>query len=498
MRTFLEAVKAHAERHPHAVAFSDPRGVLTRAGLLGDATRLAASLPDDARVIGLLLPNGREWAAAALACAMSGRILVPLPTFFSAQQLGHVIGDAGVELILGTAEDSAPAGLPLRPVALTGEAGPEPVFRDGFGAIIYTSGSSGRPKGVRHESGQLAWEAAALATAIDAREADSYLSVLPLSLLLESLCAVFVPALVGGRTHFDTALSDAVARGAPRGIAAAFAAHRPTTSVVVPELLKVWVLELQAAGVRAPESLRFVAAGGAPVPPQLAEGAWQLGIPVHEGYGLSECCSVVAVNQPGRRTPGTVGTPLPGLRLSLRDGEIVVEGPSVTDGYLGEGAASRPGATGWATGDLGSLDAEGRLIVHGRKDNLIVTANGRNISPEWVETALLDDPGLAACAVGEADGELAALLIPILPAEAWFSAAGPQALRDRMGRWCAHLPAYARPTRVRVVPLTEARACGLLTDNGRIRRAVARSVLQQPASPSPSPSSPLAESFVEP
>ena len=290
-------------------------------------------------------------------------------------------------------------------------------------AIIYTSGSTGQPKGVRHESGQLAWSAAALAAAISATEDDSYLSALPLSLLLESICAIFIPALVGGRSHFDTALAETVGRGAPTGVAAAFSRHRPTTGVVVPELLRLWVAELLAAGgQKAPDSLRFVAVGGAAVPPRLAEAAWHLGIPVHEGYGLSECCSVVAVNRPGARIAGSVGEPLPGLSVSIRNGEIHVDGPCVTDGYLGGGVAERP----WATGDLGGLDGAGRLTVFGRRDNLIVTALGRNISPEWVETVLLDDPGVAFCAVAAADAGLAALIVPAPRAAAWFKRSRPR------------------------------------------------------------------------
>ncbi|MDQ0505333.1 AMP-binding protein [Xanthobacter agilis] len=496
MRSFLEAVAGQARRDPHRVAFTDDKGVLTRAGLLGDAARLAATLPAAARVVGLLLPNRREWAVAQLACMATGRITVPLPPFFSTQQLDHVIRDAGVELVLWAADTGAavPAGVAVQTVAVTNEEGPEPVMRDGFGTIIYTSGSTGRPKGVRHESGQLAWSARTLAEAIGAGEADSYLGVLPLSLLLESLCAVLVPLLVGGRTHFATAVSDAVVRGAPQGIAAVFAAHRPTISVMAPELLRVWAAELQGAGVRAPDSLRFVAAGGAPVPPRLAAAAWQLGIPVHEGYGLSECGSVVAMNRPGARAPGTVGRPLPGLSVTLRDGEILVDGPSVTDGYLGGAPAMRP----WATGDLGAFDAEGRLVVFGRKDNLIVTANGRNISPEWVETSILDDPGIAACAVGTLAGRLAALIVPTPLAAVWFATADREAIAARIAGRCAGLPVYARPARVMVLGLPQARIAGLLTDNGRIRRGVARAVFAQPDAFPLLPSASPIESPVEP
>ncbi|MGR7997225.1 AMP-binding protein [Xanthobacter sp. ZOL 2024] len=470
MRTFFEQVLANAHAAPERPLFSDAAGTLTRRGLLVEAGRLAAQFPASARVVGLLLPNGREWAVAAFACLMSGRIAVPLPPFFSPAQLAHVIGDAGIDLVLTTAGAPALPGLPCLSVRLGDGEGPWPSYREGFGAIIYTSGSTGRPKGVRHESGQLGWSAAALASAIGATAEDSYLSVLPLALLLEALCAVLVPALVGGRTYFDTALADAVGRGQPTGLAATYARHQPTVGVLVPELLRLWVGELAATGRKAPESLRFVAVGGAPVPAGVAAAAWQLGIPVHEGYGLSECCAVVALNRPGARVAGTVGAPLPGLAISLAaDGEILVDGPSATDGYLGGPPARRP----WATGDLGVFDDAGRLRVLGRKDNVIVTVLGRNVSAEWVETTLLDDPDIAACAVVEAQGAVAALILPTARAETALTT-DPARLVAQVAARCAGLPAYARPVRIEAMTRAEALALQLLTGNGRMRRQAVR------------------------
>lgn len=475
MQTFFEAVAGHARRAPDRVAFTDPDGAITRVGLLADAARLVAALPPAARVVGLLLPNGRAYAVAQLALVASGRIAVPLPGFFSPAQIAHVVRDAGIELILVApgGEGAAPEGVARQAVTVTGAPGAAPAFRAGYGTLIYTSGSTGQPKGVRHESGQVGWSAAALAEAIGAREDDTYLSVLPLSLLLENICALFIPALVGGSVHFDTPVSERIGRGAVTGIAEAFARHQPTTGVLVPELLRLWVVELAAARARAPDSLRFVAVGGAAVPPQVAEAAWNLGIPVHEGYGLSECCSVVAVNRPGRRVAGTVGEPLPGLTLSVVDGELHVDGPCVTDGYLRGAPALRP----WPTGDLVALDADGRLTVSGRKDNLIVTPLGRNVSPEWVETALLSDPYIAACAVAADPDGLAALVVPVPPAAEWFAHAGRAAVEARIAAACAGLPPYARPARVRVIEMVPAKAAGLFTDNGRIRRRVARDLL---------------------
>ncbi len=470
MRSFFEQVLGRAHAAPELPLFSDAGGTLTRGGLLAEAGRLAALFPASARVVGLTLPNGREWAVAAFACLASGRIAVPLPPFFSPTQLAHVICDAGIDLVLTPAETPPLPGLPCLPVQLGDGEGPWPSYREGFGAIIYTSGSTGRPKGVRHESGQLGWSAAALARAIGATAADSYLSVLPLPLLLEALCAVLVPALVGGRTHFDTALSNAVGRGQPSSLAAAYARHRPTVGVLVPELLRLWVGELAATGRMAPESLRFVAVGGAPVPAGVAAAAWQLGIPVHEGYGLSECCAVVALNRPGARVAGTVGAPLPGLVVSLAaDGEILVDGPSVTDGYLGGPPARRP----WATGDLGVFDDAGRLRVLGRKDNVIVTALGRNVSAEWVETTLLDDPDITACAVVEAAGAVAALILPTRRAETALTTDRGRLVAQVAAR-CSGLPAYARPVRIEAMTRAEALALQLLTGNGRMRRQAVR------------------------
>ncbi len=475
MRTFVESVAGHARRAPDRIAFTDPDGAITRAGLLADAARLVAALPPTARVVGLLLPNGRAYAVAQMALVAAGRIAVPLPGFFSPAQIAHVVRDAGIELILVApgGEKAVPEGIARQAVTVTGTPGAQPAFREGYGTLIYTSGSTGAPKGVRHESGQVGWSAAALADAIGAREDDTYLSVLPLSLLLESICALFIPSLVGGSVHFETAVSERIGSGTVSGIAATFARHRPTTGVLVPELLRLWVAELAAARARAPDSLRVVAVGGAPRTQQVAEAAWNLGIPVHEGYGLSECGSVVAVNRPGRRMAGTVGEPLPGLTLTLVDGELHVDGPCVTDGYLRRTPATRP----WPTGDLAGLDADGRLTISGRKDNLIVTPLGRNVSPEWVETALLADPYIASCAVAADPEGLAALVVPVPPAAEWFAHAGRAAVEARVAATCAGLPAYARPARVRVIDVPAAKAAGLFTDNGRIRRRVAHDLL---------------------
>jgi long-subunit acyl-CoA synthetase (AMP-forming) len=479
MRQLFDQMKRHASEAGELIAVSDQHGQLSRRELFARVTALAADLKGRPQTIGIYAPNGLDWVIAQLACAFAGKIVVPLPTFFRPAQLGHVVHDASVELILASEQTAAPAvqsGVPTHLIDIDRLGAGLPDVIDGFGQIIYTSGSTGQPKGVRHQSGQIAWSSAALASAIAASATDSYLSVLPLPLLLETICSIFIPTSLGAYVHFDTGLAERAGRGDATGIAKAFETHRPTTSVLVPQLLKRWVAELQAVGQTAPSSLRFVAVGGAPVPKQIANAAWSLKIPVHEGYGLSECCSVVAVNRPKERRPGTVGRPLSGLSVSIDDGEIVVDGPSITDGYLGQKPASGP----WRTGDLGEIDRDGFVTVHGRKDSLLVTSFGRNISPEWIETMLLADPRIALCNVtGHGEPHLTALLIPTAQGAAWFAKATRADILQLLSDRCSDAPDYAVPRDCVVVSFQEAVNNQLLSNGRPVRKKIDKFILER-------------------
>jgi long-subunit acyl-CoA synthetase (AMP-forming) len=199
----------------------------------------------------------------------------------------------------------------------------------------------------------------------------------------------------------------------------------------------------------------------------VAQRAWDLGIPVYEGYGLSECGSVVALNRPGERRPGTVGKPLPGLDVRIEDREIVVRGPSVMEGYL----HGPPTQAVWRTGDVGEIDADGVLTVLGRIDNLLVTPLGRNISPEWIESLLVGDPRVAHCIVTYGDGpHLEAILVPTDQGESWFERASAAQIGALIAASCRDAPAYAIPRRYSVVRAGELASLGFLTGSGRVRR----------------------------
>ena len=157
--------------------------------------------------------------------------------------------------------------------------------------------------------------------------------------------------------------------------------------ILVPQLLLGLVTAIER-GLTQVGALRFVAVGGARVSASLLARAQAIGLPVFEGYGLSECASVVCLNRPEANRPGTVGRPLPHVEVRLaEDGEVLVRGSTLL-GYLGE---PPPEPAWWPTGDLGHFDADGYLHILGRKKNQFITSLGRNVNPEWVEAELTQD-----------------------------------------------------------------------------------------------------------
>lgn len=447
MRDVLAALSHQAQTRPTVAAVTEGDHTLNYDALAGRVAARAREFAALPPVVGLLAPNSIEWMIADLALALAGKTMAPLPTFFSAEQLHHIVRDAGVGHVLCAAQTEAAAQALGLPRTVIGDAYDSAPFPDDLSAaqeakrIIYTSGTTGAPKGVRIGSHQISASARGLLHACNATNEDHYLSVLPFSLLLEQIAAICLPLMAGAEVTIDAHAAGAAMQGDPCPLIEAFATVRPSASVLVPGLLGAWVQGLSAVGMQAPETLRFVAVGGAPVPPQVAERAWALGIPVHEGYGLSECCSVVSVNRPGARVSGATGQVLDGLNVAIEDGEIVVHGPTVMDGYLG-----REDVTGntWRTGDLGEFTAEGALRILGRKDRLIVTPQGRNINPEWIETLALGAPGVMAAklALGE-DQELALDISPT-------PHAGDD-LEQTVRAALASAPDYAQPARITIM-----------------------------------------------
>lgn len=467
MQFLFDGIERAMASKPDAVAISDDHQQLTWHQLHLAIANCSRSLNRNTSVFGLLADNDCQYVVAQLAAIRMGKTLVPLPRFFSKAQLDVVVRDASVSRILATetsADQAHALAMPVDLIQLEFASSAMPAMQHGFTQVIYTSGSSGNPKGVRHRSRQIEAVVRGLATASDASAEDRYLSLLPLPMLLETICAVFLPLHCGATLRMATRYAGEVGRGSASGIAGVIAGCQPTATVLVPQLLRTWLFEMKATGILPPADLRFVAVGGASVPLAILELAETMGVPVFEGYGLSECCSVVSLNRPETRKTGTAGRVLSGIEIHIEDGEIVVTSPTIMDGYLGMETPPAP----WRTGDLGSIDDEGFLTVQGRKDNLLITAFGRNISPEWVETALMADPRIALAVVSvSALGQLQALLIPSSFGEGWFVAATGAEIEHLIAVLCRTLPDYAVPTLHQTITLQDAARAMLMTANGR-------------------------------
>lgn len=467
----LAALVRHTLTAPRAIALEGPAGSLSYAELAEAVGTLAETLLAlRPRVVALLADNGPDWAVADLACLAAGIPLVPLPTFFTPAQHAHAVRQAGIDLLLSDRPDALAAlARPGAPRRLYGSLYLRRLnsipasLPAGTLKITFTSGTTGTPKGVCLGREAIESVATSLQQASAAQPDDRHVTVLPLATLLENIGGLYVPLLAGATTRLLPGQQVGLNGSAgvdPTRLLAALGAARATSTILVPQLLLALVAAIRAGAPR-PSALRYVAVGGAPVSPRLLEAAAALGLPVFEGYGLSECASVVAVNRPGDHRPGCVGRPLPHVALAIGPGGAIHVGGAGFLGYLGEA----PRHDEWIdTGDVGHLDADGRLHITGRRKNMFITAFGRNVAPEWIERELLLQAPIAQAAVfGEGRSSNVAVIVARGAAsDAVIDAAIAAANRE--------LPDYARVgTWIRATtPFSPDN--GQLTANGRPRR----------------------------
>jgi len=427
------------------------------------------------RRFALLAGNGCGWALTDLALASRELLHVPVPGYFTSGQMTHVLETAGIDRVI-TDRPQVPGqlGLGFVPAGVSPRTGfslwrrPPPAGSNavppGTAKITYTSGSTAEPKGVCLSAQLIDAVAGSLAAATAGLKLERHLCLLPLPTLLENVAGVYAALLTGATCEIPSLAETGMSYGGlqPRLLTRTISARQPASLILVPELLRVLV-QAAANGWQPPASLRFIAVGGALVSPGLLLQAARLGLPVFEGYGLSECGSVVCLNTPGSNRPGSVGRPLPHLQLRLdAEGQIVVRNAAML-GYLGDAPGEATDEI--ATGDLGSIDADGFVQVRGRVKNLLITSLGRNIEPEWVERELQQEPEIAgAIVVGEARPYLAALVDPTAAGSSRAKIAAAVARANR------RLPDYAqvRSWSLPAGPLTF--AAGALTANGRLRR----------------------------
>lgn len=471
---FIHRLRAHPARD---IALIGARSQLDYGALAGEIDAFAAQLAGrGVRVLATQLDNGIAWAIADLAALAAGVVHVPLPAFFTPAMRSHAMQTAGADSLLTDAHATPAAGAgadaPAR-VSLGGEQASlarctreAAAMPAGTAKITFTSGSTGTPKGVCLSADAQLVVADGIAQALAPLRIQRHLCALPLPVLLENIAGLYAPLLAGATVVVPPAATVGM-RGAagfdPRSLQFAIERHAVESVITLPQMLRLWT-GWRAAAAACSDRLRFVAVGGARVGAALISQARHVGLPAYEGYGLSEGASVQTLNLPQADRPGSAGRLLPHARMRIADsGEIEIAGALML-GYAGSQARIEDGW--WPTGDLGEIDADGFVHVHGRRKTLLITAYGRNVSPEWVESALQSQPAIAH-AVVFGDGE-AALWAVIWPTHDALPDAAVAAAIDTAAR---ELPDYARPGSWVRAAWPFSHASGLATANGRPQRA---------------------------
>ena len=445
--------------------FSDRAGQRLQAEGIGPGDRVL-----------LMSENRPEWAMAYFGILKAGATAAPLDNSLSLVEVQNCAAAAKSRLLLVSPRTQERLGADLPglklltlPELLTGSTRRDlkPLRKsaapDEVASILFTSGTTGKPKGVLLTHRNFASLAGKLAGLFDLRVGESCLSVLPLHHTFEFSCGLLVPLALGAEiTYLDELTSDRLSEALDQGhvqamigvpalwqllhrrltqeiaarpravraaVEAAMALHgelRNRTPFNLGKLI-FWPIHRKLGG-----NLRLLVSGGSALPEDVHQAFHELGFDLTEGYGLTEAAPVLAVTLPeNKRRSGTVGPAIPGVEIRIDKpdaegvGEVVVKGPNVMAGYLDDPlSTSEVMVDGWLrTGDLGKLTDDGHLALVGRKKDVIIDASGKNVYPDELEELYGQDPLVKElCVLGLPDGKgnerIACLAVAREPKEA--------------------------------------------------------------------------------
>ena len=417
MNPVVAAIARHQSDKADAAAIeSGSEAILSWSGIAHMLPSIAADVStvfDVKRPVAIHTDYGIERCLLDLALLEAGMMGIAIPAFFSPEQVSLALEAAGCEaFVTGVTLDlSSTPRLKFRVERTVRRTVSLPEHSS---IISFTSGSTGNPKGICLSASHLGGVANAVVSCLGIEHAGRHLPLLPPGILLESVAGFYATMIAGGT--YVALPQGAVGLGDPFRpdfvqMARAIEAHAITSIILVPEYLAGLVRAMEATNLRLPR-LTLLAVGGARIDTALLDRAAAIGLPVRQGYGLTECGSVVALERGDEATRGSVGRSigLNGITLAP-DGEILIDGPK----FLGTiGAPYEGGAL--HTGDIGRIDEKGLLWIEGRKSSLIVTSFGRNISPEWIESRLTAQPEILQAMVrGDGRPALDALIVPATP-----------------------------------------------------------------------------------
>jgi long-chain acyl-CoA synthetase len=457
---------------PERIALQTINNAITYQELITQVNELTDWLIlTNSKSVALFGENSPQWLIIDLACQRAKIIFTPIPAFFSPNQIKHLLDSVKPTLLF--ADQTFQQDRLSSKQTLVSPISEFKVFKlpnkilakvpEKTSKITFTSGSTGEPKGVCLSVENQFNVANSLVKKI-AINSPVHLCLLSFATLLENIAGLYAPLLAGGTIW--------IINDVERGFNGAeltnvnkllniISISKPQTLILVPELLQILLLGI-SKGWQPPQALEFIAVGGSRVSEKLITKATQMGLPVYQGYGLSECSSVVSINSKSTLDTNGVGEVLDHLSTEIIDGELIVSGNSFL-GYL-----ELPDS--WyqdkvATGDLVTI-VNGNLEIKGRTKSLIINSYGRNISPEWLESEL-SSIGLFRQAIvfGDSKPFCIAILVPL-------SADIP---RDKIQLALTELnktlPVYAQIHGFIFLPQPMTFIDGLVTSNGRPKRS---------------------------
>lgn len=413
----------HAAAKPaDAVAVTDDRGSYTWRQLLGASAGLARLLAAGTRAeaVGILLPASAGFVTSFYGTLLAGKVAVPINFLMGDRELAHIIADSGIDTVL-TAPPLAgrlAAVQGVRAIDLTQLPPPSPdavqpdrlaaaaaAPHDRVATLLYTSGTSGLPKGVVLTHGNLHSDVEACIAHAQLTGDHSFLGIVPLFHSTGLLATMIAPVALGATTTY-------VARFSPVATRNVIREKRVSVMAAVPAMYAA-LLRLKDAAPEDMSTLYAPISGGEPLPPAVRE-AFSQRFHNHllEGYGLTETCGPVCFNTPHQYRPGSVGRAVPGAEVRVVDengqpqpvgevGEVWLRGPMIMRGYHNlpnETAAALTPDGYFRTGDLGRLDADGYLFITGRKKEMIIVA-GEKVYPREVEDLIARHPAVGEVAV---------------------------------------------------------------------------------------------------
>jgi long-chain acyl-CoA synthetase len=412
----FEPLFAHARNSPQQLAIIDDHGRYTfqQVAAMASGLGMYLSLQTEQPRVGLLLPSGVGFVASFYGTLLAGKSVVPINFLLGEREIAHILADSGIDTIVtipqlaGRLKDT-----PLKIVDLTQlpqvPTGLAPKFpapsSEDIAVLMYTSGTSGLPKGVILTYGNLQSDVDSAIEYAQLVGEHKFLGILPLFHSTGMLATMIAPIQLGAMTVF-------IGRFSPVATIKAIREHGVSVMVAVPSMYGA-LARLKDAGPADVQTLYAPLSGGEPLPANIRDGFLQkFHKHIMEGYGLTETIGPVTVNIPQAHRPGSVGRPMPGVIIKITDddgnalpqgqaGEVWLKGPMIMKGYFNlpnETADALTTDGFFKSGDLGMLDEQGYLHITGRKKDLIIVA-GEKAVPREIEEALMTHPAVAEAAV---------------------------------------------------------------------------------------------------